>query len=103
VADHIWTGLIEVHPMTGVDPFDGAPGAYVYAAAEAIDGTRFAERVRLAAHTPGVRVVEIEDASPALASGIRAPTSDQRRLISDARESSEVVWGTFHAYENEDE
>jgi hypothetical protein len=89
--------------MTGVDPFDGAPGAYVYAAAEAIDGTRFAERVRLAAHTPGVRVVEIEDASPALASGIRAPTSDQRRLISDARESSEVVWGTFHAYENEDE
>lgn len=103
MADHIWIGLVDVRPIAAGDPFDGAVGAYVYAAIEASDEAAFEARVRLAAQQLGLTVVDIEEASPALAKGVRALSGDQRRVISDARASSGVAWGTFHAYEEDDE
>lgn len=103
MANHIWIGLADVRPIAGADPFDGAVGAYAYAAVEASDEAAFDARVRLAAQQLGLTVVDIEEASPALAKGVRALSGDQRRVISDARQASEVAWGTFHAYENDDE
>jgi hypothetical protein len=101
----MWIGLFDLEPHgDGEDWLDGAVGAWVYAAAEADDRQTFIDKVEAAAAAEhGLRVVGSEEVKKALARGIAPVGSDHRRLLSAARQSGGVAWGTFHSYDSDTE
>jgi len=102
IAPAMWIGLFDVRPETGSQVLEGAIGAAVYAAAQAPDPVTFEQHVRLAACELGLVVTQMEDAAPASASELRALCSGHGRLIAGDRAGT-VAWGTFHAYDSEQE
>jgi hypothetical protein len=99
----IWLGCFDLRPEVGSEVLDGAIGAAVYAAAEASDVVTFEQPVTQAALELGLLVAEMEEAGPALARGVRSLGGNHRRLISEARRTGTVAWGTFHTYDRDDE
>lgn len=98
----MWIGLFDVRPEAGSQVLEGAIGAAVYAAAQAPDPVTFEQEVRRAARELGLAVTEMEDAAPASASELRALCAGHGRLIAGDRTGA-VAWGTFHAYDSEQE
>jgi sorbitol-specific phosphotransferase system component IIA len=99
----IWLGFFDLRPEVGSEVLDGAIGAAVYAAAKASDVVTFEQRVTQAALELGLLVAEMEEAGPALARGVRSLRGNHRRLISEARRTGTVAWGTFHTYDRDEE
>lgn len=100
----IWLGLFDlVAEGDGDDVLDGAAGAVAYAAAIADDEDAFLRKVQDAALEIGLRVTSSEEVAPAMARGVRRLSGQHRKLISQARRSDVVEWGTFHSYESDDE
>lgn len=99
----IWLGFFDLRPTLGSDVLEGAIGAAVYAAAEASDAVTFEQRVSQAALEIGLLVAETEEAAPVLARDAGSLRSGHRRLISEARRTGTVAWGTFHTYDSDQE
>lgn len=102
MASAIWTGLFHLTPDgRGEDPLDGALGALAYAAAEADGHDFFIAKVNHAAAEWGLRVTTFQEVGKAMARGIRGASSEHRKLMSVARHSGTVAWGTFHSYDSD--
>jgi hypothetical protein len=102
MASAIWIGLFEVAPNgRGEDPLEGAVGAFAYAAAEAGDRDSFIKKVEDAAAGLGLRVSAAEEVGKAMARGIWALSLKRHKLLSMARQSGTVAWGTYHSYETD--
>jgi hypothetical protein len=97
-----WVGLIEVSPI-GETFLDQASRAFVWAAVAAQDTDHFLARVRAAASEMSLRIESAEDIVPAARSLRARRNREVRRLVRRARlQSTEVAWGRFHAYEDDD-
>jgi len=97
-----WVGLIEVSPI-GDTFLDQATRAFVWAAVAAQDTAHFLERVRSAASEMSLRIESAEDIVPAARSLRAGRNREVRRLVRRALlQPTEVAWGTFHAYEDDE-
>lgn len=104
MSEAIWLGFFDLRPKLGSDVLpDGAIGAAVYAAAEASDAVSFEQRVTQAALEIGLLVAEMEEAGPVLARDVDSLRGANRGLISEARRTGTVAWGTFHTYDSDQE
>jgi hypothetical protein len=100
----VWVGFVNVVPDGNPDAFDGAIGAYVWAATEAASRSDYERRVaEAAALTFGLKAVSVEDVAPALSLGRPARRTSHGAVVRRARKSGDVEWGTFHSYGSEDE
>lgn len=100
----MWIGLVGVASPPESDFLEGAKGAYVNVVTLASDVTDYANRVKEALGELGLDLIEIED-SESLSRRMSKWTVDEEIMMmaKTARRTGSVTFGTFYAYEDEEE
>lgn len=99
----VWTGLVEVTADGGSDIFGDAPGAFTNVLALASSVEDYMAVTAPALLREGVVAVGVDDPEPVRERKARMLLSDEFLALAERAAQGEVVWGTFHVFENDDD
>jgi hypothetical protein len=99
----VWTGLVEVVADEGNDIFDGAPGAFANVLALASSVDDYMAVTATALLREGVVAVGVDDPEPLRERQSRKTLSDEFLALAERAAQGEIVWDTFHVFENDEE
>jgi hypothetical protein len=102
-AREVWIGLVEVAADDGNEIFEGAPGAYtnVLALANSLDD--YMALTAAALKRDRLVAIGVDDPEPLRERQSRIHVSDEMLQLGEQASRGEVMWGTFHVFEEEDE